>query len=99
MDSIANTRRLARRSGRGLLYLGGRYASWASIMRFLALPFVFYIALPSLASENSASEFEAAREKWRSAGLKSYSFIYEWDGGVVIAPDKGFRISSFRVLK
>jgi hypothetical protein len=43
-------------------------------------------ALHSLASADSASEFEAAREKWRSADLTSYSFIYEWGGGVVIAP-------------
>jgi hypothetical protein len=66
--------------------LAAQRRRWASSMRFLALPFIFCIALPGLASGDSTSEFEAARETWRSAGLRSYSFIYELGGGVVIAP-------------
>lgn len=59
---------------------------WASLMRVFALGLVLCIAFHSLASADPASEFEAARERWRSARLTSYSFIYEWAGGVVIAP-------------
>lgn len=58
----------------------------ASLMRIFALSLVLCTAFHSLASADSASEFEAAREKWRYADLTSYSFIYEWGRGVVIAP-------------
>jgi hypothetical protein len=45
-----------------------------------------FAALPSLAVADAASELETAHAKWRSADLKSYSFIYELSGSVVVAP-------------
>jgi Family of unknown function (DUF6174) len=38
------------------------------------------------ASASPATDFENASQKWRAAGVRSYSFLYEWGGGVVIAP-------------
>jgi hypothetical protein len=55
-------------------------------MRISSFAFALWCALPSLAAADPASEFEIALAKWRAADLKSYSFVYEWSGGVVIAP-------------
>jgi hypothetical protein len=43
-------------------------------------------ALPGAVIADTAADFEAAVAKWSSADVKSYSFIYELGGGVVIAP-------------
>lgn len=58
---------------------------WASRMKILALCIALSSAIPAVAA-GPLSEFDTALEKWRSAELKNYSFIYEWSGGVVIAP-------------
>ena len=89
MENYEQTREMATPScpQRQLITAVGRsICSWASFMRFPALPFILCLALPAPASADSVSEFEAARERWRTADVKSYSFIYEWAGGVVVAP-------------
>lgn len=57
---------------------------WASNMR--SFPLAILVALPTLAIADPVADFEAAVAKWRSADVKSYSFIYELGGAVVIAP-------------
>ena len=57
---------------------------WASYMRIFVLTIL--AALPELVIADPAADFEAAVAKWRSADVKSYSFIYELSGAVVIAP-------------
>jgi hypothetical protein len=61
-------------------------ARWASRMRILTLSIVLSSAMSAVAADNPASDFDAALAKWRTADLKNYSFMYEWRGGVVIAP-------------
>jgi hypothetical protein len=55
-------------------------------MKTLISSIAFALLLPALAAGDSASEFDAALAKWRRANLKSYSFLYELRGAVVIAP-------------
>jgi hypothetical protein len=43
-------------------------------------------AFASSAFADPASDFEAALQKWRSADVKSYSFLYEDKGAVLFAP-------------
>src|SRR6185503_648189 len=53
-------------------------------MRLLAgcLTLAFTIVLPAAVSADPQSDFDGARQKWRAADLKNYSFVYEWAGGV-----------------
>lgn len=53
----------------------------------VCLAFALTVALPASVDADPLADFEAARAKWRAAGLKNYSFIYEWAGAVVVAPD------------
>ena len=55
-------------------------------MKSLAFGIVLILLLPVVAAADTAAEFDAALAKWHAANLKSYSFMYEWGGGVVIAP-------------
>lgn len=57
-----------------------------SITRTGCLALAFALALPCAASADALSDFETARQKWHAAGLKNYSFVYEWAGGVLVAP-------------
>jgi len=38
------------------------------------------------ADADDVSDFHAAQEKWNSLGAQSYSFIFHWQGAVVVAP-------------
>lgn len=55
-------------------------------MRSVVLVLAFCAGFASGALADPAADFEAARQKWRAAGIKSYSFLYELDGAVVVAP-------------
>ena len=39
---------------------------------------------PAVADQNSAHE--AALAKWKAAGIHNYTFTYQWNGAVIIAP-------------
>jgi hypothetical protein len=66
--------------------LAAQRRRWASHVRIRSFALALWYALPSSATADPASEFEVALAKWRVAALKSYSFVYEWSGGVPIAP-------------
>jgi hypothetical protein len=54
-------------------------------MRYLwATVLALTLGLPAAADQRG--DYESALAKWRSAGLQNYTFTYQWDGGVVIAP-------------
>lgn len=56
----------------------------ATSLRFmLVLPFLGHA--PSVHADQ-ATDLAAAFAKWRAAGVRSYSFTYQWAGAVVIAP-------------
>ena len=44
------------------------------------------LLVTSVASATGLDEFSSAQNKWRAVQATSYSFIFEWSGGVVIAP-------------
>jgi hypothetical protein len=73
------------RTGEALV-LAAYARRWATHMRICSFALALWCTLPSLAAADPASEFEVALAKWRAADLKSHSFVYEWSGGVVIAP-------------
>jgi hypothetical protein len=60
---------------------------WASNMRTVSPLVACSVLLSTSAHADTVADFERALEKWRSARVQSYSFIYEWRGAVVIAPD------------
>lgn len=55
-------------------------------MKNFFIGLMFLPTLPIMALADPISEFDAALTKWQSAKINSYSFVYEYDGGVFIAP-------------
>jgi hypothetical protein len=60
--------------------------AWRWTLRMCTFTLAIVAALPGAVIADTAADFEAAMAKWSSADVKSYSFIYELSGGVVIAP-------------
>jgi Family of unknown function (DUF6174) len=50
----------------------------------ISLAAAAHLSIPAFA--DPVFDFEEALEQWRTAGMQNYSFVYEWRGGVVIAP-------------
>jgi len=44
------------------------------------------LSLCQAAAADQRGEYDAALAKWRAASIKSYTFTYQWNGEVVIAP-------------
>lgn len=55
-------------------------------MKNFFIGFIFLSALPIVALADPISEFDAALAKWQSAKINSCSFVYEYGGGVLVAP-------------
>jgi hypothetical protein len=53
-------------------------------MRYLVAIVALSLGLPAVADQRS--DYESAMAKWRGAGLRNYTFTYQWHGAVVIAP-------------
>ena len=58
-------------------------------MRRLVLLVASCTVVASGALADPAADFEAALQKWHASGIKSYSFLYELGGAVVVAPRCG----------
>ena len=44
------------------------------------------LALCQAAAADGKVDYDAALAKWQAAGVRSYTFTYQWHGAVVIAP-------------
>jgi len=44
------------------------------------------LSLGHTAAADQVSEYKAALAKWQAAGIHDYTFTYQWNGAVVIAP-------------
>jgi hypothetical protein len=53
-------------------------------MRAATVLAAFLLALAAGADE--VSDLRAAQDKWKSLGVQSYSYIFQWHGAVVVAP-------------
>jgi hypothetical protein len=55
-------------------------------MRYPSTVAIVALSLGQSAAADQKGDYEAALTTWKAAAVHSYTFTYQWDGAVVIAP-------------